>query len=287
MANLLNNLYDNINNSSPTYLIFLDLKKSFDSGSHDILINKLKPTGLPKICTDWFRSYLHEQSQRVILNGITSEYKGVEYGVPQGSVLGPVMFSIFINDLASCVNDDMQLYADDSNMYDTTPALLQTKLDKVVKWCTDNLLNLNIQKSKWMLVGAHKRHRDNENIMFNVSGTQLEKVTEYKYLGLWIDDNLTFHEQRNKIINNVQSKLTLFSKIRSFLTVKAAETVYKSLFLPIIEYADFLYDQGVLYSSNQLQLLQNHGLRIIYNQHIRKYNDRVSTDELHKKAGLS
>ena len=169
------------------------------------------------------------------------------------------MFSISINDLASCVNDDMQLYADDSNMYDTNPALLQTKLDKVVKWCTDNLLNLNIQKSKWMLVGAHKKHRDNENIMFNVSGTQLEKVTEYKYLGLWIDDNLAFHEQRNKIINNVQSKLTLFSKIRSFLTVKAAETVYKSMLLPIIKYADFLYDQGVLYSSNQLQLLQNRG----------------------------
>ena len=91
---------------------------------HDILINKLKTIGLPKICTDWFRSYLHERSQRVILDGITSEYKGVEYGVPQGSVLGPVMFSIFINDLASCVNDDMQLYADDSNMYDTNPALL-------------------------------------------------------------------------------------------------------------------------------------------------------------------
>ena len=264
IAYLLDKLYGNINNSIQTYLTFLDFKKAVDSVSHDTLINKLKTFGLPKICTNWFRNYLCERSQRVNLDGITSENQIVEYGVPQGSVLGPVMFSIFINDLVTCVHDDMLLYADDSNIYDTNPALLQSKLNKVVKWYMDNLLNLNTQKSKWMLVGAQKKHRNNVNITFNVSVTQLEKVIEYKYMGLWIDDKLAFQEQRT-VNFDVQSKLTLFTKIRSFLTAKAAESVYKTMILPIIEYADILYDQGLSYSSNQLQLLHNRGLTITYN----------------------
>ena len=85
----------------------------------------------------------------------------------------------------------------------------------------------------------------------------------------------------------MQSKLTLFAKIRVFLTTNAAETVYKTMILPLLDYADFLYDQGILYSNKQLQRLQNRGLRIIYNQHLKRYDDQLSTDVLHQMAKLS
>ena len=104
-------------------------------------------------------------------------------------------------------------------------------------------------------MGTQKKQWSNDDVSLTISGTQLEKAVNYKYLGLLIDENVASHEQRTKTLNHVQSKLTLFSKIRLiFLTPKAAETVYKSMILPIIEYADYLYDQHIVYASNQLQL---------------------------------
>ena len=220
------------------------------------------------------------------LNGCLSEYQSVEYGVPQGSVLGPILFSIFINDLANRVNNDLQMYADDSTLFDSDPNILQFKLDRVYNWCQTNLLTLNIRKTKWMLVGS-QRQRSISQDKFEIAGTQLERVTSYKYLGLLLDEHLDFREQRTKTINHVQSKLTLFAKIRVFLTTTAAETVYKTMILPLLDYADFLYDQGIIYSNKKLQRLQNRGLRIIYNQHLKKYDDQLSMDVLHQMAKLS
>ena len=122
---------------------------------------------------------------------------------------------------------------------------------------------------------------------FEIAGTQLERGKSYKYLGVLLDENLDFLEQRTKTINYVQSKLTLFANIRVFLTTNAAETVYKTVILPLLDYTDFLYDQGILYSNKQLQRLQNRGLRLIYNEDLKKYDDQLSTDVLHQMAKLS
>ena len=172
---------------------------SLRGGQLFLLISKLSKFALPSKSVDWFKSYLLNRSQRVNLDGYLSEYQSVDYGVPQGSVLGPILFNIFINDLANHVNNDLQMCADDSTIFYSDPNILQLKLDRVYNCCQTNLLTLNIQKTKWMLVGS-QRQRSISQHKFEIAGTQLERVTSYKYLGLLLDENLDFREQRRLIM---------------------------------------------------------------------------------------
>ena len=125
---LLNDIYININNSKPTYTIFLDLKKAFDSfPPHSDY--KLEELGLSTAFTVWLSSYLSGRIQKVILNGQVSSGKPISYGVPQGSVLGPILFSIYINNLPKICGNGIQMYADDTVLYSTDPIKLQKSLD--------------------------------------------------------------------------------------------------------------------------------------------------------------
>ena len=108
---LLNDVYDNRNNTSPAYLVFLDLTKAFDSVSHELLLSKLNETGISIEFCKWMESYLANRVHRVKLNNSASPYTAIKYGVPQGSVLGPILFSIYINNLGFLL-DDIQIYAD-------------------------------------------------------------------------------------------------------------------------------------------------------------------------------
>ena len=128
---LLNNIYNNVNIQKDTFLIYLDLKKAFDTVSHQILINKLGGFGLDAGTVTWFNSYLGNRQQLVKFNNVTSSVLPISYGVPQGSILGPTLFALYINDLASLFDhENIILYADNTVIYNTDPIVLQTMLDK-------------------------------------------------------------------------------------------------------------------------------------------------------------
>ena len=150
MSALLNDIYININNSKPTYTIFLDMKKAFNTVSHPILITKLEELGLSTAFTVWLSSYLSGRIQKVILNGQVSSGKPIFYGVPQGSVLGPILFSIYINNLPKICGTGIQMYADDTVLYSTDPIKLQESLGATLKWCGQNVLTINTQMDGWI-----------------------------------------------------------------------------------------------------------------------------------------
>ena len=209
----------------------------------------------------------------------------VGYGVPQGSILGPTLFALYINDLASLFqHKDIILYADDTVLYHSDPTVLQNMLNRTNTWCEENLLTVNCKKSQWMKTSII--HKQLLGQSFLLGTNILDQVREYKYLGLLLDTDLNFKSLRENLYRRVNLKILFFKKIRKYIDVTMAITIYKSTILPIIEYADFVYDHNIKYVSKKLQTLQNQGLNVVYNQHILPYTQRESTETLHRNAKL-
>ena len=272
-----------MNKSQPTYVIYLDLKKAFDSVSHTTLSKKLIEIGLPEKSRNWFNSYLANWCQRVNLDGNLSTYRDIQYGVPQGSVLGPILFSIYINTLPRVIDVDLHMFADDTVLFATDPLVLQENLSITYDWCCINTLTLNPKKTQWMVFGLD--NVDN-GVSFKIGGEILERVDCYKYLGLYVGNRQTFHDHRTKLIQQLNLKLNYFAKIRKFHTTKTALTMYKATMLPLLDYADLVYEQNFKYVNKQLQKIQNRALRLIYNQHLIEYDNRLSTYVLHENAKM-
>ena len=145
---------ENLNNSLVTYSIFLDYKKAFDTVSHSILLNKLTLVGLNTRTCNWFKSYLTNRKQRVCINGTLSSLETITYGVPQGSVLGPLLFLVYINDLPKAIPCcSTTLYADNAVISCTDYRVMKNALVNLSKWCKNNSLTPNETKTVWMQFG--------------------------------------------------------------------------------------------------------------------------------------
>ena len=181
-----------------TAVAFLDISKAFDSVNHDILLSKLTCYGVLERSLTWFASYLSCRQQRVCLQGSSSDWGVIHVGVPQGSILGLLLFSIYVNDLPSVVKTcDFNLYADDMEMHCSNVNLscaehdLQDDLNSVYSWLCINLLSLNVPKSNVMLVGSRQKLQ-NRDLKVTIDERPLSRVSSFKYLGLFIDESLTW-----------------------------------------------------------------------------------------------
>ncbi len=195
-----NDMFSSFYKGLLTGAIFIDLSKAFDLVDHYLLLDKLYSIGLSQNALLWFNAYLHNRHQCVIFQGSQSDFLTVDKGVPQGSILGPLLFSIFINDLPqTCSNCLVHLYADDTVIYTSNSDILQIQnslqfdFNLVQKWLHNNRLVLNKKKSCSMVFAMRQRrsHPCGFHINFD-DGSPLERVDSFKYLGLWIDLELCF-----------------------------------------------------------------------------------------------
>ena len=210
IASFLDTIYNDINNKIDPWIIYLDLKKAFDTISHVKMIEKLRVLGLDQATLGWFRSYLNDRWQCVKLNNLISDTLPITYGVPQGSILGPILFSIYINEIANIVNCGIVLYADDTVIFHQDKNILQDNLRIITDWCNNNLLTINVEKSHWMhtrLCGKIDKNVAQDDIALMVKNKKLTEVNTYKYLGLHIDNNLNFQLHHKKVISQIQLKL--------------------------------------------------------------------------------
>ena len=243
--------------------------------------------GLDEHILLWLESYLTNRQQCVKVNGITSGLLPIVYGVPQGSILGPILFSLYINNIVNIVDCGMILYADDTVIYHHDHNVLQTTLDRITEWCNENLLTINVKKSHWLKLRICAEEANVQiGQKFVINNLELLQVEVYKYLGVFVDVKLNFQSQHKKVLANVNAKLAHFRKIRYYLTKRAAIMIYKCTILPLLEYADFICDQGLVYINKALQKLQNRGLSIAFNQHVLPYQQRDSSDTLHRWSGV-
>ena len=286
---------NHINNAKLCSCVFIDLSKAFDSLNHVVLLRKLRTFGLCDKAGPWFDSYLSHREQKTIFNGIESEYMDVISGVPQGSTLGPLLYILYVNDCFTNVCDESSkvlMYADDTVLLsyasgiDEALTSSQNIFDKYVKWATVNGLQINISKTKQMFINSRGKNSVSEQ---NIKrGNEIVSYTDkYTYLGVVVDRNLTFVPFLKSIIQRVNYKLYLFSKIRYLLTFSAALMVYKQMVLPFFDYLDILVDSGPNYYVDKLKNLQFRGIKIVYQYYID--GEKISNkdeERLHQKLGL-
>ena len=264
-----------INDSKCCSALYIDLSKAFDSLNHSLLLYKMRDYGIRNKSGPWFESYLNCRKQKTLFNSNESSLRCIQHGVPQGSTLGPLLYILYVNDCFKKVTNntsEMIMYADDTVLLSTGVtvdiAVLNSQIffNEYVDWTNKNQLTINVNKTKHMIISSR-----NKNVCFN---TTIRKVDEnvgktqlYTYLGVAVDNNLNFESFLKSIIQKVNFKLYLFSKIRYLLTFNAAIMVYKQMVLPFFDYMDILIDAGPKKYIDKLQQLQFRGIQIIYQYH--------------------
>ena len=268
IADLTDDLFEQVNLGMTTLAAFIDLKKAFDTVNLGILARKLEKSGVRGRALEWCKNYLSGRSQRTMANGEVSGSRRVTCGVPQGSVLGPLFFLIYVNDLHYVLDDcKLKLYADDTVLYQSgadkaqAEQKLQASLNKFSKWCSANVLTINTKKTKVMTFGSRSKVKKCKGVRIMLKGEALKLVPTYKYLGFILDATLGYNKHIASILRCVQHKLYILGKVRRFMNKNTALKIYKTMMLPYYDYADVIFHNANNADLSKLQRLQNRALK--------------------------
>ena len=213
ITDLLTNTHKSLDNQEKTVALFIDFKKAFDCVQFPILLEKLTQAGISTDSLQWIKSYLRNRKQRTRINGQLSTLKTVKQGVPQGSILGPLFYILYANDIEKSIfKSRVVFYADDTVIYasakNVTKAIarVQKDLNNLLKWCIKNGLHINPQKTKYMIFSNQKVETEQIKKPLRVRGEPIERVTTYCYLGVHLDEHLTYETHTRRTINKVTAK---------------------------------------------------------------------------------
>jgi hypothetical protein len=199
--------------------IFLDLSKAFDTVNHEILIKKLEHYGIRGVAKHWFESYLRGRYQTVTVNNTKSSTNIISCGVPQGSVLGPILFVLYVNDFHHSSNlFDFHLFADDANLFyrhkniNILQSDVNTELNSINVWLCANKLSLNVEKSNFVLFHPSQR-KIGINFQLSINDKIIKQCYSVKYLGILIDSNLGWKSQIESIAKKIKRSVGVLSKL--------------------------------------------------------------------------
>lgn len=272
LIDVIDNIYKYLDNNEITIGIYLDLKKAFDTVNHDILLDKMYNYGIRGVVHDWFRSYLSDRQQYTIVNNTESRSMKINCGVPQGSVLGPLLFLIYINDIRNAIPDEnIKLYADDTNLfihgvdrkYVFEKANMYLKL--LNKWFLGNKLSLSLDKTCYTVFGL----KDDSDCNIQYKGIKINRVPSCRYLGVIIDEKLKWTEHIDYVYNKLIKFVGIFYKLRGKLPSQILKNIYYAFVHPHILYGIELYGNTYPTYLDKLSKLNNKLIRILQNKPIK------------------
>ena len=259
--------------------IYLDFQKAFDTVPHQRLLNKLRGYGIKGPLLNWLENFLIGRKQRVVLNGEESEWTEVTSGIPQGSVLGPILFIIYINDLPDTVKSMVKLLADDTKIYSVVnneedQECLQSDINNLMAWSQKWMLTFNKKKCKYMHLGHEPGNT------YKMEGEEITRSSEEKDLGINIDDKLKFQSHISIQVKKANQKLGLIRRSFTYMDTEMFLTLFKSLVRPHLEYGSNFW--AVIYKKEAISLenVQRRATRLIPELRHLNYSDRL------RKLGL-
>ena len=259
LIHLTNMINRGLDDKKEILIVFLDITKAFDRVWHPGLLHKLKQFGVTGSLLSWFESYLFNRSQKVVLGGEESSILATNAGVPQGSILGPLLFLIFINDIVSIVENEIFLFADDSSLLKAfnNPTLAELSinkdLDNLSKWAKTWLVRFNPQKTVYMVIS---NKTSPSNIELSMNNTSLKRVTSECYLGVLLSSNMSWKGHIQKTIAKASGKIGILFKMRTQLPRSALSKYYISFIRPVLEYGSVVFDNCTNHESFCLEQVQ-------------------------------
>ena len=282
---LLNDVYLNIDNGLMTGVVFLDLKKAFDTVDHTILLSKLRCFCFSDTAIDWMKNYPTGREQATKSMGHKSTFLPIKCGVPQGSILGPLLFISYMNDLSQYVNYcKLSLYADDTALYTSgrsqVDIMLNFRMELTIidHWMHANKLTVNAKKTKYTIFGSKKQLRDKPDLNLTIGPDKIDRVNSFKYLGIILDEHLSFNEHVDYVVSKTSKKLGVIRKSREFPDRKTSLILYESLVLPHMDYCSLVYTNTTEVNIGRLQLVQNAVCRAILQADNRTHIDDMESE---------
>ena len=286
MLELFDYIYSSKDKGQKPGIIFLDIKKAFDTVDHNILLRKLKHYGLKGTVFKWFKSYLNNRHQSTKLGRRISIALLILWGVPQGSILGPILFSIFINDIITvCKSSIPFLFADDGALYfehvdRNSYSNMKNELENIINWLRVNKLCLNADKTKFMIFDSES-YLDKFYITAMNSSKQTikeEKVRSKKYLGLVIDHQLRFDYHIDYIKTKIVKRIGAMYKSKKLLPLRYRKMFANSLMLPYFDYLDIIWNRTTKTKLNELDILYKKVAKIALDYDILESSKKVYKD---------
>ena len=255
--------------------IYLDFRKAFDSVPHARLVQKIKSYGLTGKLSSWIEAFLSNRTQQVLVEAERSDWCTVVSGVPQGSVLGPLLFILYINDLPNSLKTTVKIFADDSKLYGKADTVedreqIQNDLNEVQQWSARWQLGFNVEKCKVLHVG----HR-NPGSDYTLFGKKLDVIEEEKDLGIIVDKNLKFHSQAASAASKANQILGVVRRSFANLTVQSLPMLYKSLVRPHIEYGNRIWGPMSIGDQKLIEKVQRRATKLVPEIRMKPYSQRL------------
>ena len=283
---LVNNITNSLETGDIVISLFLDLKKAFDTISHSILLKKLYSYGIRGTAHKWFTSYLTDRTQYVAFDGHTSEILKIKCGVPQGSILGPLLFIIYVNDMCNVSELLFKvLYADDTCVtiagknIDQLIFTLNEEVELLNTWLKSNKLSLNVSKTHYLIF--HRARLKQANLALSINGVTVSEVKTFKYLGVIIDNKLKWIDHIAHVKIKVSRGIGIIRKARSFISKNSLKDLYYSFVYPYLLYCTEVWGNAATTHLQPLNVLQNKIVRMLT---FSPY--RANTDSIYLELGI-